>query len=334
MAEPKTRKKTSTTLIKPDWSQLPEELLHLISTHLKNCFDVVHARSVCSLWRSTFPFPSSLLPQSYSLPKFHFPKSHSELKDLFTLEKVPLFLLIVPFPAAAGSTSEYLLGPISRDESEDHVELPSPLQCSVKIKIPRSGPTLMNMLDCHVLALGHQYRIPGWNSNRVAFLQLDKKEKRGEFIVLINCINDLMVLTSVEMRWKQLKNIPHDLCKDVLTFRGRFYATFISGKIVAIDPYSLEVTLLLPSPEVSTAPDLIPSGNDELFLVVPTDVNGQSVYRVSRLDEKADKWVKVTDLGERVLFIGGHLGKFCCSAEELPHDLKGNLIAFTKRQAT
>ncbi|CAH8263333.1 unnamed protein product [Arabidopsis lyrata] len=295
MAEPKTRKKTSTTSIKPDLSQLPEELLHLISTHLKNCFDVVHARSVCSLWRSTFPFPSSLLRQSYSLPKFH-----SQLKDLCTLEKVPLFLLRVPIPAAAGSNSEYFLGRISRDESEDHVELPSPLQCAVKIKIQGSYPTLMNMLDCQVLALGHQYRIPGWNCNRVAFLLLDKKEKRGEFIVLINCISDLMVLASVEMRWKQLKYIPHDLCKDVLTFRGRFYATFISGKIVAIDPYSLEVTLLLPSPKVPV-PYLVPSGNDELFLVEPIVVNSRSTYRVSRLDEKAGNLIAFTKKAGNVI---------------------------------
>ncbi|CAA7047920.1 unnamed protein product [Microthlaspi erraticum] len=31
-----------------DWTQLPEELLQVISENLDNCFDVVHARSVCS----------------------------------------------------------------------------------------------------------------------------------------------------------------------------------------------------------------------------------------------------------------------------------------------
>ncbi|KAF3551747.1 hypothetical protein DY000_02006188 [Brassica cretica] len=36
----------------PDWSLLPEELLHIISKNLDECFDVVHARSVCTLWRS------------------------------------------------------------------------------------------------------------------------------------------------------------------------------------------------------------------------------------------------------------------------------------------
>ncbi|WZY69234.1 hypothetical protein YC2023_001474 [Brassica napus] len=36
----------------PDWSFLPEELLHIISKNLDDCFDVVHAHSVCTLYRS------------------------------------------------------------------------------------------------------------------------------------------------------------------------------------------------------------------------------------------------------------------------------------------
>ncbi|CAN6806708.1 unnamed protein product [Brassica oleracea] len=34
----------------PEWSLLPEELLQIISKNLDDCFDVVHARSVCTLW--------------------------------------------------------------------------------------------------------------------------------------------------------------------------------------------------------------------------------------------------------------------------------------------
>ncbi|VVB08922.1 unnamed protein product [Arabis nemorensis] len=68
-----TKKKTSS--MKPDWTQCPEELLQVISEHLDNCFDVVHARSVCTLWRSAFPFPSSLIPPSYSLPTYPIEKN-------------------------------------------------------------------------------------------------------------------------------------------------------------------------------------------------------------------------------------------------------------------
>ena len=59
-----------------DWSLLPEELLQIVTKNVENCFDVVHAWSVCNSWRSTFPFPSCLLRPSYSLPTY----------DDFTLE--------------------------------------------------------------------------------------------------------------------------------------------------------------------------------------------------------------------------------------------------------
>ncbi|KAL0774149.1 F-box/kelch-repeat protein At1g64840-like [Brassica napus] len=140
----------------PDWSLLPEELLNIISENVEDCFDIVHARSVSNFWRSTFSFPCMLRRPSYSLPSFaNFP---SKSKGLCTLEKIPLFLFRVQNPPPA-SASEYFLGGIGRDESEDLTELPSPLQCSVKVKIPGSDPTLMNMRDGQIFPLGHQYRI-------------------------------------------------------------------------------------------------------------------------------------------------------------------------------
>ncbi|CAN6998374.1 unnamed protein product [Brassica rapa subsp. trilocularis] len=36
----------------PDWSLLLEELLHIISKNMDDCFDVVHAHSVGTLCRS------------------------------------------------------------------------------------------------------------------------------------------------------------------------------------------------------------------------------------------------------------------------------------------
>ncbi|CAA7032985.1 unnamed protein product [Microthlaspi erraticum] len=333
--------KSPSTLSKPDWTQLPQELLQVISEKLENCFDVVHARSVCSAWRSTFPFPCSLLRPSYSLPSFaEFPY---ESEDLCTLKKIPLFLLRVQPRDPGTSASQYFIGGIGRkDEPEDHIELPPPLQCSVKI--PGSfEPTLMNMLDFQIILLGHQYRITGPNPKDyrgVAFLPLNK-DRGGEFIVLLNYTNDLLVLRSLEMRWMWLKNISDASCSELVTFRGRFYAVFLDGKIIVFDPYPLKATpMFRPSelPNCGSSVFLVPSGDDELFLVekiIPrTGVLhfGRLTLRVSRLDEEARKWVVVTDLGERVLFIHyGHLGNVCCSAKELPDGcgLSGDSVVFT-----
>ncbi|KAG7567860.1 hypothetical protein ISN45_Aa04g006980 [Arabidopsis thaliana x Arabidopsis arenosa] len=277
----------------PDWSQLPVELLSLISKSLEdNCFDVIHARSVCRSWRSLFPFPSCLLRPSYSLPSFaDYPRQN---KDLCTLKKVPLFLFRLRAPRVdVAVPSEYYLGGIGRDESEDHMERPTPLQCSVKMKHSRLSDS----------SSGYQYRMIGW----------DPKERRRYY-------RDYQ-------------------CMELVTFRGKFYAAFLTGKIVVIDPYSLEVTPLMPSQPLRSIDYLIPSGNDDLFLVehfnpIPdADVLDFSRFtcRVSRLDEETGTWVVVSDLIDRVLFIGGHFGNVCCSAKELPDGcgVSRNSILFT-----
>ncbi|KAG7567600.1 F-box domain [Arabidopsis thaliana x Arabidopsis arenosa] len=331
---PPTARKEKTFSI-PDWSLLPEELLNLISKHLEDyCFDVVHARSVCTLWRSLFPFPSSLLRPSYSLPSFDkFPRKS---KGFCTLEKIPLCLFRIRAPHA--DASEYFLGGIGRD---DHMKLPSPLQCSVKVKIPDSDPTLINMLDCQVLALGHQYRMIGCNPKGykgVAFLPLNKNGGGEEFVVLLNYTKNLLMLRSTEMRWMLLEKYSIASCSDLITFRGRFYAAFLNHDIFVIDPYSLEATPLMPSEllDCGSVNDLVPCGNDELFLVEKIIPRTGVLYfsrltlRVSRLDEEAGKWVEVNEIGDRLLVIG-NLGNVCYSAKELPDGcgLSGNSIVFT-----
>ncbi|CAH8314401.1 unnamed protein product [Eruca vesicaria subsp. sativa] len=123
------------------WSLLPEELLHIISAKLEDCYDFIHARSVCRPWRSIFPFPSSLLRTRYSLPSFDkFPRKGR--KGFCTLEKFPvLFRVRTPHH---GLPSEFYVGGIRPDNSE--VEFPSPVQCSVKI--PNSASTFLNIVDC------------------------------------------------------------------------------------------------------------------------------------------------------------------------------------------
>ncbi|CAA7032991.1 unnamed protein product [Microthlaspi erraticum] len=115
MAESPTNKKTSSSSMIPDWTQLPEELLEFISEKLDNCFEVVHARSVCCSWRSSMPFPCSLLRPRYSLPMFP-----SKKVGLCSLEKLPFVLFRVPTPDAddadIASASVYFIGGISRDD--------------------------------------------------------------------------------------------------------------------------------------------------------------------------------------------------------------------------
>ncbi|CAA7035201.1 unnamed protein product [Microthlaspi erraticum] len=352
----------------PDWTTLPGELLQVISEKLDNCFDVVHSRSVCHPWRSTMPFPACLLRPSYSLPSFaEFP---SESKGMSTLTKIPLFLVTAKAhpPADFVSPCEFVMGGVRGDEPEEDLMelLPSPLQCSVKtprydprtmmqmgLNIPRYyHPFLLNMLDCHVFPLGHHYR---WGpedmktDRGLAFLPLNKDGRRGGgggFAVLINYMETLLVLRSDEMKWMQVKQSSDNECRNVASFRGRFYASFENGDISVLDPYSLTWTPQMPSQLLDLGKFLVTCGDDEeLFLVEKFHPNYDEAFdlhflsftcKVSRLDEKAGKWVDLAgDLGGRVLFIG-HYGNVCFSGEELPDGcgLSGNSIVFTNELLT
>ncbi|XP_010472490.1 PREDICTED: F-box/kelch-repeat protein At1g64840-like [Camelina sativa] len=222
-----------------------------------------------------------------------------------------------------------MLGGLVRDESE---EFPSASQFSVKVEIPGSYQSLVSLRDCEILPMWqHQYRMVGWDPKEcntyyrgVACLPLTKEGGGEEFVVLVNYFKVLLVLSITEMRWKRLMNIPDYLCTDLVTFRGRFYAVFFTGKIVSIDPYSLEVKNLMPSP-YKTLDYLIPYGDDELFLVEATSL-------VSKLDEEAGRWVEVTYLGDHVLVIG-QLASVSCSVKKLPDGcgVTAKSILFTNR---
>uniref|UniRef100_M4C957 KIB1-4 beta-propeller domain-containing protein n=1 Tax=Brassica campestris TaxID=3711 RepID=M4C957_BRACM len=317
------------TLSLSDWSLLPEELLHIISAKLEDCFDFIHARSVCRPWRPVFPFPPSLLRTRYSLPSFDkFPRKG---RGFCTLEKFPLFLFRVRSPDSL-LPSEFFVGGI---RPENHVEFPPSVQCSVKMKMtPDSPPTLLNIADCQIIPLGYKWRMVGHDPNSLAtryrgaaFLPLNKE--KGEFIVLIGYSRHILVLRSTEMRWTRLQNSSEADCRDIVAFRGKFYAVFINGDVFAIDPYTLETTPLIP-PEIvdcGRCNNLVPYGDDELYLVERIIVrNGVLCFsklacRVSVLDEEAGEWVVVSDLGDRVLLIGqpGNCsGNGSCSAKDLP----------------
>ncbi|CAF2279764.1 unnamed protein product [Brassica napus] len=200
----------------------------------------------------------------------------------------------------------------------------------------------MKMNDCQILPLGHQYRMIGCNAKEyinVVVLPLNQEGGGGgDFVVLLNFTKVLLVYRSTEMRWRRLHTQPFTTatCEELFTFRGKFYAIFISGDFFAFDPHFLGLTTLKPLelPNCGSCNDLVQSGDDELFLVetiIPRNDDVLSfnrlTLRVCRLDVEAGQWVVVTDIGDRV-FIIGEFGSVSCSAKEFPEGcgVSGNSI--------
>lgn len=330
----------------PDWSLLPGELLDVISKNLHNCFDVLHSRSVCTTWRSSFPFPDRQLtrPSYTSLPSFADLPYESDDDEFCTLEKVPVFLFRAKTRAVLPSL--FFLGGLVRNH--DH---PSPSQhCSLKVKVHETVLSVTNVLNLQIIPLGHHYRVVGFNPRDrtsdyrgVAVLPLNKGK---DLFVLLNHTELLYMFRSDdERRWVGLERFSDDTFYEVVAFRDRFYAAFVTAGVCVFDPYSFDVAPLFPSPPLEEPPfsNFVRSGDgdgddDELFLVEkfypfpePTVIDFNLFKcRVSRLDEKAGKWVTVSDLGGRVLFIG-RFGNVCCSGEELPDGcgVSGDSILYT-----
>ncbi|KAG2286286.1 hypothetical protein Bca52824_045890 [Brassica carinata] len=209
------------------------------------------------------------------------------------------------------------------------MELQYPIQFSVKI--PGSEPTMLNIRNSQVFPLGHQYRIMGWDPESwttkykgVAFLPLNEE---GEFVVLLNYTMDLLVLRSSEMRWMRLKETSDASCCHLVAFRGGFMQPLSTG-LLHFRSLFLKRTPFTPLPLLRSSKYLVQAGDDELLLVEKfnpfpdaeiLDFN-RFTCRVSRLDNEADKWVEITDLGDRVLFIRDS-GNFCCSLRSFPMDV-------------
>ncbi|CAH8363736.1 unnamed protein product [Eruca vesicaria subsp. sativa] len=342
MSEP-ARKKKNPSMTIPDWTLLPGELLHVISTKLHNCFDVLHARSVCTSWRSSFPFPEHRLTRpTHSLPSFaEFPY---ESDDFCTLEKVPIFLFRAKTRPILPSL--YFIGGVIKDEQNSS----QTQSCSLKVKVHERVLDVANILDFQIFPLGHHYRVIGFDPREPtsAYRGVAVIPGKGDddYLLLLNYTKLLYIFRSAEMKWIGIEEFSDDTFYEVVAFRGMFYASFVTAGVFVLDPYLMEVTPLMPSPPLQHAiniNNLVKCGDDddELFLVEkfypfpdPTIIDfGLFNCRVSRLDEKAGKWVAVSDLGGRVLFIG-HFGNVCCLGKELPDGcgLSGNSIVYTSER--
>ncbi|KAG2303121.1 hypothetical protein Bca52824_031772 [Brassica carinata] len=323
-----------------DWSLLPKDLLELINSRFETCFETVHLRSVCSLWRSAIPRPcykhglgvDYLLPIFSDNPRFKGDK-------LCILKKIPNFLFRYQTPFGA----DCLIIGISESTSDKQKLVSS---------LPGFGFTseygkVLNTLSSQIIHLGHNYVI-NFNatttiqyrtmrrtlSERVAFLPFDSEDGR-DFTLVAGVLDTLMMYRSREERWIKIE-YPFRSYQDMVSFKGKFYVVDKSGRgrVFVIEP-SLEVSEIHSVTQSHECywETLVVSRDDELLLVQrftsgeDHDEHMHTWFRIFRLEEEGQRrWIGVTDLEERVVFLGINWN-FCYSAKEVP-GVKGNCVMF------
>ncbi|KAL1204484.1 putative F-box protein [Cardamine amara subsp. amara] len=329
-----------------DWSFLPKDLLERISDRFETYFEIVHFRSVCGSWRSAIPKPSyrrglgveSLLPIFNHNSRFEG-ETHCELK------KIPAFLLRFKTPFGA----DYLFVGMSQSKSCKQ-KLLSPLTDS---GLASKYGIILNTLSSQIIPLGYYYKI-NFNalttnrsrtslqsySTRAAFLPLGG-ENGTDFAVIAGVLGDLMIYKSCDKRWTKIEG-RFQSYRDMVSFRGKFYVVDTSGRghVFVIEP-SLEISEIQAVTQSLECfhERLVVSGGELLLVqrITPGKFGHEYMHtwcRLFRLEDKEGqrRWVQISDLEDRVLFLGIDWN-LCYSAEELL-GMKGNCVVFIIKRTT
>ncbi|CAJ1958875.1 unnamed protein product [Sphenostylis stenocarpa] len=308
-----------------DWSELPKDLLYVISQRLQSPLYLLHFRSVCSSWRSSGSFSSPFL------------FSHSiTLTPTFSLSHRSLLLLK---PPSAEPHHRPWLVKISHDPRARTARLFHALSRS-KPKPPRFA---LDLRRFPALDLGHEFRLSNACSSvdslydeKLVLLPAD----RDRFALLtIHVSGKLALFFRGDSAWTIIPEMPTPY-DDVCAFRDTFYAVDGNGRTVTV---GFDGALRVVAECVF--------GGDKKFLVecdgalMMVDLHLSTDYEyleeedigymgwertvkfdVFRLEEEVGRWVEVANLGEWVLFLGDDCA-FSASAKDLGVE-RGNCVVF------
>ncbi|XP_058752482.1 F-box protein SKIP23-like [Vicia villosa] len=312
-----------------DWSQLPKDLLQLISEKLNSDFYILRFRSVCSTWRLSIPKPHNYFP--LELP--HFSKYGKLYKHSIFLIKPPAtpnqqtlyrpWLLRIS-PTSSGKVN--FLHPFLLD---------TPIQFS-----------LLNFNQLSVYELGHIY-IHGIlypNSSTVKYRPYDRYvatfqgEQLLDIVTLDIYSGEVAMFCCGDNRWTKLSSVA-TFYQDICIFKGRPCVTDRTGRTLMIRS-DLSVHLVVES--VFGADDcgvvyIMVENESELLLVHKYKDYPDGNYNhydddellrfdVFRLDQREKKWLKLENLGDMVLFLGQGYS-FAISASDLGFE-NGNSVIY------
>ena len=136
-----------------DWSQLPKDLLDLIAKHLDSPFyqlNKLRLRSVCSLWRSSISDHRPHRSRIPFVPNDGFVTTNQST-FAFHLSKRTIFLITLPTDNNNSwriKTEEY---------HPSQMQLLNPILSTQIKSLPLDSPKVINLLNCRILELGHEY---------------------------------------------------------------------------------------------------------------------------------------------------------------------------------
>lgn len=197
-----------------DWSNLPKELWLEISKHVKSAIDIVRFRSICRLWRSLLPIPSSY---THRIP-------HHGCHCLLQTKTYRL----EPLHHSSSSKGK---GWIIKFIGESKLRLLNPFLPEFTLKKPEK--LVLNMMDFRVVELfedysfnhqGENYDAGGINYRQKVVLF----ESRIVFVLYTN--GTLYVSEIGDKNWTAM-NDGNDIYDDIIIHKGNVYVVDRKGTL-------------------------------------------------------------------------------------------------------
>ncbi|CAL0326180.1 unnamed protein product [Lupinus luteus] len=343
-----------------EWSQLPKELLNLISQRLESSLYLLRFRSVCSSWRSSTSSTPNLHNHHHYFPS-NFPifsndptSPNQTHNSTFSLSKRTLFLITPP-----QQNQQQLLQPwiikVGYDPSGNS-QLWHPLsRFAIKSSNRPSPSTFPGLLDIYhlpVIELGEEFVLNIGGPPSCSSLYMEKvvfswtgSNTQGFVLLTIHVSGKLALFRSGDEGWSIIPDMPTPY-DDVCVFKGRLFAVDGTGRTVRVGlDLSVEIVaepvfggdkkflvecegeLLLVDKYLSSGYvcglDMLAEDGDEIFELGCERAMKFGLYR---LEEEERRWVELESLNGRVLFLGDDCA-FCVPATDL-RVAKGDCVVF------
>ncbi|XP_031250348.1 F-box protein SKIP23-like [Pistacia vera] len=305
----------------PDWSTLPEHLLHCIAKRLQTRIDTLRFRAVCKSFRSSTAPPSKpFSPRSDIKIQYPLPLTPYRHGNLLLAEST--IYAVESLDASPQTTETWLLK--LEELSSGKVRVGDPLFKLCSEKFSQMLPNSFNLLDYRVKEITKVYRLE-LESNKFdpsCFRKVAvSNENELELGVMALVTGGKVGLwRSKNKTWTNIDlggNVMY--FEDVTYHNKKFFAMGSDGRTITIDPKSLKIIEVAAAVTKSNHGLLsLIRSFDDLFLIdkywlekfnkfgLGSDDEFCSVrVDVYRLDEERREWIKVRDgLEEKALFLG------------------------------
>ncbi|KAK2440334.1 hypothetical protein QL285_011757 [Trifolium repens] len=318
-----------------DWSELPKDLLDLISERIDNEIDLIRFRSICSTWRSsTIPIHRHILPFKFPLPKLPFAIDSINNSDtsFCYLSKRSLFLIKPPQQDQTLIRRPWLVKITQNSSGKTRLSQSSLISIHKTNTSAFHFPHFLDFNQLSVLNLGCEFIVEENWRYRYDRIYPEKvvvaNTCHGSKPLALSMIRSYPYLILVSCSDGHCSVFPEvsTFIADICLFKQRIYAVDRIGRTVTVIPEEEDSSVHLVAEPLVDSGDMkyLVESEGELLLV---DIDHDNLrIRVFILDDKGMKWVKLEDLGDRVLFLGDGCS-FSASASELCAP-KGNCVIF------